>query len=62
MNGKVELKYGDMRYTVVEIKETVAALAAQYGADRIYLFGSYAIGDADKNRDIALSKMCMKLQ
>ncbi len=51
-----------MRYTVVEIKETVAALAAQYGADRICLFGSYAIGDADKNSDIALSKMCMKLQ
>ena len=44
-----------MRYNVVEIKETVAALAAQYGADRIYLFGSYAIGDADKNSDIALS-------
>ena len=63
-----------------EIKEIVAALAAQYGADRIYLFGSYArgdadktttlrylkcvwsYGDADKNSDIALSKMCMKLQ
>ena len=51
-----------MRHTVVEIKETVAALAAQYGADWIYLFGSYARGDADKNSDIALSKMCMELQ
>ena len=37
----------DMRYTVDEIKEIVAALAAQYGADRIYLFGSYANNDSD---------------
>ena len=51
-----------MQYTIDEIREIVAALAARYGADRIYLFGSYAIGDADKNSDIALSKMCMKLQ
>lgn len=43
-----------MRYTVDEIKEIVAALAAQYGADRIYLFGSYARGDADQNSDIDL--------
>ena len=51
-----------MRYTVDKIKEIVAALAARYGADRIYLFDSYARGDADKSSDIALSKMCMKLQ
>ena len=43
-----------MRYTVAEIKEIVAALAAQYGADRIYLFASYARGDADKDSDIDL--------
>ena len=43
-----------MRYTVDEIKEIVATLSAQYGADRIYLFGSYARGDADKNSDIDL--------
>ena len=36
-----------MRYTVDEIKEIVAALAAQYGANRIYLFGSYARGQPD---------------
>lgn len=41
-----------MRYTVEEIKEIVSALAAQYGADRIYLFGSYARGNADKDSDI----------
>ena len=43
-----------MRYTVDEIKEIVETLAAQYGADRIYLFGSYARGDADKDSDIDL--------
>ena len=43
-----------MRYTVDEIKKIVAALAAQYGADRIYLFGSYARGDADRDSDIDL--------
>ena len=43
-----------MRYTVDEIKEIVAALAAQYGADRIYLFGSYARGDANQDSDIDL--------
>ena len=43
-----------MRYTVDEIREIVVALAAQYGADRIYLFGSYARGDADQDSDIDL--------
>lgn len=43
-----------MRYTVDEIKEIVAALAAQYGAARIYLFGSYARGDANQESDIDL--------
>lgn len=43
-----------MRYSVEEIKAIVAALAARYGADRIYLFGSYARGDADEDSDIDL--------
>ena len=43
-----------MRYSVEEIKAIAAALAAQYGADRVYLFGSYARGDADSNSDIDL--------
>ena len=43
-----------MRYTIDEIKEIVATLATQYGADRIYLIGSYARGDADKDSDIDL--------
>ncbi len=41
-----------MQYTIDEIREIVAALAARYGADRIYLFGSYARGDANKDSDI----------
>ena len=43
-----------MRFTIDEIRETVAALAGQYGAHRIYLFGSYARGDATADSDIDL--------
>ena len=43
-----------MQYTIDEIKEIVTALAAKYGAARIYLFGSYARGDADRESDIDL--------
>ena len=43
-----------MQYTIDEIKEIVTILAARYGADRIYLFGSYARGDASKDSDIDL--------
>ena len=41
-----------MQYTIDEIREIVAALAARYGADRIYLFGSYARGEATAASDI----------
>ncbi|MDD3704742.1 MAG: nucleotidyltransferase domain-containing protein [Clostridiaceae bacterium] len=37
-----------------EIRQTVAALGEQYGAERIYLFGSYARGEAEPNSDIDL--------
>ena len=43
-----------MQYTIDEIREIVTILAARYGADRIYLFGSYARGDANKDSDIDL--------
>ena len=43
-----------MRYSVDEIKAIVSELAGRYGADRIYLFGSYARGDADSDSDIDL--------
>lgn len=37
-----------------EIRDTVTELGRQYGAERIYLFGSYARGDADRDSDVDL--------
>ena len=41
-------------YTLSEIKAIVSSLAKQYGAERIYLFGSYARGDMTSGSDIDL--------
>ena len=41
-------------YTLDEIREIVSKLAAQYGAKRVYLFGSYARGDVTPTSDIDL--------
>ena len=41
-------------YTVSEIKSIVSRLAKQYGAERVYLFGSYARGDMTSDSDIDL--------
>lgn len=41
-------------YTISQIKETVSALAEKYGAQRVYLFGSYARGDMNSSSDIDL--------
>lgn len=41
-------------YTLSEIKTIVSRLAKQYGAERIYLFGSYARGDMTNGSDIDL--------
>lgn len=43
-----------MKYLIFVVQETVSSLGAQYGADGIYLFGSFARGDADENSDIDL--------
>ena len=40
--------------TLSEIKTIVSRLAKQYGAERIYLFGSYARGDMTDTSDIDL--------
>ena len=40
--------------TISEIKAVVAELAQKYGAQRIYLFGSYARGDMTQTSDIDL--------
>ena len=39
---------------IKNIKIIVCRLAKQYGADRVYLFGSYARGDATEQSDIDL--------
>lgn len=44
----------DRIYTLNEIKNIIAPIAARYGVDKVYLFGSYARGDADENSDIDL--------
>lgn len=37
-----------------EIRKVVSQLSEQYGAERVYLFGSYARGDMTKDSDIDL--------
>lgn len=41
-------------YSLPQIKTIVSDYAEQYGADRVYLFGSYARGDMTSNSDIDL--------
>lgn len=41
-------------YTIDEIRSIVAPIAAAHEVGRIYLFGSYARGDATANSDIDL--------
>ena len=40
--------------TLADIQSVVSRLAAQYGAQRVYLFGSYARGDMNSDSDIDL--------
>ena len=44
----------DRVYTIEEIKSIVAPIAAAHDVDRIYLFGSYARGEATASSDIDL--------
>ena len=41
-------------YSISELRNIVGKLAAQYGAERVYLFGSYARGDMHADSDIDL--------
>lgn len=58
MQIKNYLKKGDMKEdnisNISDIKLIVSNLGSKYGADKIYLFGSYARGDADCESDIDL--------
>lgn len=40
--------------SLLEIKNVVGRLAQEYGAQRVYLFGSYARGDMTADSDIDL--------
>ena len=40
------------RYTLDEIREKVVPVAKKYGVEKIWLFGSYARGDADEKSDV----------
>jgi len=42
------------RHTIQEIKSVVSELAQKYGAQRVFLFGSYARGDMAPTSDIDL--------
>ena len=42
------------RYSIQELKDIVAPLAQKYGAQRVYLFGSYARNEATEQSDIDL--------
>lgn len=44
----------EMTYSLEEIKAIVAPIAEQHGVDRVYLFGSYARGEATAQSDIDL--------
>lgn len=41
-------------YTINEIQRIVAPIAKQHNVNRVYLFGSYARGEADENSDVDL--------
>ena len=43
-----------VRHTIPEIKSVVSELAQKYGAQRVFLFGSYARGDMEPTSDIDL--------
>lgn len=42
------------RLNIKDIQQKVSVLGSQYGAERIFLFGSYARGDANEESDIDL--------
>ena len=44
-----------MVYTVEQIKDKIVPIAKQYDLSKIYLFGSYARGEADGKSDIDIA-------
>lgn len=39
-------------YSIAEIKEKITPVAKTYGVERVYLFGSYARGEATEKSDL----------
>ena len=39
-------------YTIEEIKEMIYDIFKKYGIEKAYIFGSYAISEADKKSDV----------
>ena len=48
-------------YSIDEIREIVAPIAKQHGVDKVFLFGSYARGDATPASDVDLCVDAPKL-
>ena len=44
-----------MVYTVEQIKDKIVPIAKQYDLSKIYLFGSYARGEADEKSDVDIA-------
>ena len=54
MNVEEEVSSVTGTQTISDIKRIVGEIARQYGVERIYLFGSYARGEATETSDIDL--------
>lgn len=50
--SKIELN--DKIYSIGEISKIISPIAREMGVERIYLFGSYARGEATSNSDVDL--------
>ena len=44
-----------MVYTVDQIKDKIYPVAEKYGLSKVYLFGSYARGEADEKSDVDIA-------
>ena len=56
MKGRFSLRRRRI-YTIGEIAEIIAPIARRYGAREVWLFGSYARGEADADSDVDIAVM-----